>query len=259
MSFVPVETWQEFARETIRINDLDPTYEMLYNARKDYGEAWVARYCLHMLMFYHVGEAEVAAQYEGKDFWEHVERNYDTCKRGTERRHFRGRAGLEAIAGLKPRFLTRPEAVLSAFHAPAYPTLYRGVSEGAKGFGAYFIWKWADYLSCVFDMPIDLSQAYKYMPDQPAKCAKQVWPELSLVESLDKVVQEIQQYLDPFSYSRPCGVSEAETILCMMKGYFITKSHRIGDDLMDKHKALGNSPLRKYLPPMQDLNQWSKP
>lgn len=259
MNCIQVNTWQEFARETIRINDLDPTYEMLRNARKEYGDEWVARFCLHMLMFYHVGEAEVAANLDGVEFWKHVEDNYETCKRGTERRHFRGANGRAAIASLKPAFLTAPGSALRAFYRPAYPDLYRAVAGGATGFGPYFIWKWADYLQCVFDLPIDLTMAHKFMPDEPAKCAKKYWPDLTLKQALDTVVDEIKQYPDPFSKSRPCGVSEAETILCMMKGYFITKSHRIGDDLLDKYKALGDSPLRHYLPPKQDLAQWSRP
>ena len=256
MSCIHVSDWQTFARETIRINDLDPTYEMLRNARKDCGDEWVERFCLHMLMFYHVGEAELAANLVGKDFWDYVEDTYETCKRGTERRHFRGKAGREAIASLKPAFLTDPGSAIRAFYRPTYPELYRAIREGATGFGDYFIWKWADYLQCVFDMPIDLTEAYKYMPSEPAKCAKAFWPDLTLNQALNTVVREIKQYPDPFSKSRPCGVSEAETILCMMKGYFITKSHTIGDDILEKYEQLADSPLQRYLPPKQDLTQW---
>lgn len=259
MNSIIVSDWQTFAKETIRINDLDPTYSMLRNARKEYGDEWVSRFCLHMLMFYHVGEAEVAAHLDGKEFWDFIEDRYEICPRGTERRHFRGKAGRDAIASLKPTFLTRPGSALRAFHRPAYPDLYAVIRGGAKGFGDYFIWKWADYLQCVFDLPIDLSEAHRYMPAEPAKCAKAFWPELTLKQALMKVVREIEQYPDPFSFSRPCGVSEAETILCMMKGFFITKSHRIGDDLLDKYNALGDSPLRHYLPEKQDLDQWSRP
>jgi hypothetical protein len=259
MNSIIVSDWKIFARETIRINDLDPTYSMLVKARDLYGDEWAARFCLHMLMFYHVGEASFAAQLDGREFWEYVEDSYPTCKRGTERRHFRGEAGRASIASLKSKFLTTPGNALRAFHRPTYPEFHRAVQNGATGFGDYFIWKWADYLHCVFEQPIDLSEAYKYMPSEPAKCAKAFWPELTLKQSLDRVVDEIKQYSDPFTNSRPCGVSEAETILCMMKGFFITKSHRLGDDLLDKHKALVGTTLGELLPPVQNLDQWIRP
>ena len=243
--------WKEFATITISTNDLDPTYQMLYHARTEYGDDWVARFCLHMLMFYHIGEAADAAFIEGDKFWEHVQDNYETCKRGTERRHFRGEAGRRSISSLIQASGNAPQGLLARFHSPLYPTLYRNISSALEGFGAYFIWKWADYLDSVFLMPIDYNGALPYMPDQPIKCAKKLWPNQSVEATLSMVVDYISQMDAPPSHTRKCDIPEAETILCMLKGYFITHSHKIGDDIDDKHKALGDDPynLARFLPP----------
>jgi len=250
MSNIVARDWKEFADITIRINDLDPTYEMLWKARKQYGDDWVERFCIHMLMFYHIGEAAIAANYEGQDFWNHVEANYTYTKRGSERRHFRGEAGRAAIRSLKQASGNATQGLLKAFYRPDYPTLYLGVKNGLEGFGEYFIWKWADYLDRIFDMPIDFSNAFPYMPEQPMKCARAMWPDQHPRDTLEMVREYISQYPAPPSGNRPCGIAEAETILCMLKGYFITKSHTIGDDIEDKYAALGQDPygLAKFLP-----------
>jgi hypothetical protein len=213
-----------------------------------------------MLMFYHLGEAVKAAAVGEKHFYEHVQDNYDTCKRGTERRHFRGAAGRASIASIIQAFPASPAAAVRSLHAPLYPTLRANYANRLAGFGDYFIWKAADFTDRIFDLPIDYSQALKFMPNEPIKCAKTVWPDQPVQQTLDMVVEEIKQYPAPPGRDRPCGVSEAETVLCMLKGYFITKTHVIGDDINDKHDDLGDDlyDLAKYLPPKVILTDWTR-
>ncbi len=244
-----VDTWQEFARVTIQHNDLDPTYEMLYKLRAVKGNDWVSRFCLHMLMFYHVGEAEVAAQHEGRQFWEYTRDRYDLTQRGTERRHFRGAAGKASLESLALAAPYRPEDLLQRLARPAYPALYRAFDElGLKGFGAYFRWKAADYLDRVFGHRMSYDEAWRFLPEEPAKCAKLLFPSMSLKQALNTVADHISALPAPPNGDRPCGIPEAETSLCMVKGYFFTKSHVIGDDIADKYKALRGSELAQYLP-----------
>jgi len=47
--------------------------------------------------------------------------------------------------------------------------------------------------------------------------------------------------------------------LCMLKGYFITKTHTIGDDIESKYAQLKNKPeYHQYLPPRQDWSQYER-
>lgn len=253
---IEVSTWQVLARELIRINDLDPTYTLIYNGRAEFGNDWANKFCLHMLMFYDVGEAAKAAIIPHDQFWEYVRDNFSTCKRGIERRHFKTANGRNSIADLcevipDPRF---------AFE------ILRGRNVGEvtekfsiiRGFGAYFIWKACDYLDRCMGMPVDYSNSAKYLPSEPAKAAKAFWPDNTLAQSLQIVADEISQYPAPPTYDRPCGPSEAETVLCLMKGYFITKVHVIGDGILHNYQSLGDDPhnLKRFLPPLVDLNNW---
>jgi hypothetical protein len=253
-----VRTWQEFAREIIRINDLDCTYELMYKARLEYGDEWANKFALHMLMFYHLGEAAEAASKDTSDFWFHVMDNYATCRRGVERRHFRGANGLNSIASLMARFPDPSDAIVQ-LAGSTYLDVRKSL-KGVLGFGDYFIWKVCDYLDRVFGLPVDFSNGVRYMPSEPSKCAKALWPAQTVEATLQMVVEEIQQYPAPPDRGRPCGISEAETVLCGLKGYFITKVHVIGDDILDKYNALLDDPynLRRFLPPLHDLNEWER-
>jgi hypothetical protein len=45
----------------------------------------------------------------------------------------------------------------------------------------------------------------------------------------------------------------------MLKGYFITKTHTIGDDVDSKYEQLSAYPeFLKYLPPKQDWSQYER-
>ena len=95
------------------------------------------------------------------------------------------------------------------------------------------------------------------MPDEPRKCAKAIWPHLSIEQSLIKVRGMMRGLEAPGAPGKECGYAEAETVLCMIKGFFLTKTHTIGDDVDEKHAQLKDHPyLLDLLPPKQDWKQY---
>jgi Alpha-glutamyl/putrescinyl thymine pyrophosphorylase clade 2 len=254
-----IRTWQKFAEVTIETNDLDPMYQMLRGARKLKGDAWVRRFCMHFLMFYHAGESAKAAN-EGWG-WDRYRHEFDHLQRGTERRHFRAAQGFNALKMLIGASETPSEA-FQGMVAGTYSQLARLFSSGRFqrcGFGPYFTWKVLDLQTRVFDYPIDISiaEAMKGLPSEPVIAAERLWPNRPVIESLAAVTQHIQHTVLPFGGMGNCGLQEAETILCMLKGAFITRVHQIGDDIDDKYSALTGYPeLQALLPARVPPNQY---
>lgn len=246
-----IDNWRDFAYVTVKTNDLDPMYEVLVKARAVKGDEWVKRYCMNMLLFYHAGQAYQAA--EEKWTWSYLQYDFHNLLRGTERRYYRGKQGTNALERLVGLGLS-PEAAFDAMWAPTYTGLIKLFSSGkfaGCGFGEYFVWKVLDLQTRVFDREISLSldEAGRYLPNEPKKCAETIWPDKRFTETLSMVVDFISPLELPFGRGGQCGLQEAETILCMLKGAFLTRKHKVGDDIEDKRVALAGTPLVDFLPP----------
>ena len=95
---------------------------------------------------------------------------------------------------------------------------------------------------------LNLSEAVKYLPDEPRKCAAAIWPKRDLRWVLQEVTSWIDDIPAPGHRSRNCSFSEAETILCAING-FRKGSYKFGQDLERRHKELTPFPeLRSLLP-----------
>lgn len=252
-----ISNWRDFAKATILTNDLDPTYVFLYNAKKELGESWATRFAVHYLCFYDLGGAIRAAnQTHDNTFWAYVLGNYREFPRGTERRHSRGELGLGYVTELSKR--GSPQRVWEWMgNSRNYSDLVLRFKMDFQncGFGPYFIWKVLDFQERIWDNPITLSldEAVKYCPNDSRKCAAILWPDKDFKTALTDVTDYISQFLAPPKGDRPCSYQEAETILCMLKGYFITKTHTIGDDVDSKYAQLAHFPeYHRFLPPKQD-------
>lgn len=246
-----INTWQRFAEITIKTNDLDPMYSVIRGLNQTRSRDWMGRFIIYFLCFYDAGGAADAAEnWTDKDFWQRLKYagQVKETKRGTERRHFRGVNALRACATLEsyevsPWYLLENMYGVVHERPPTYAEFYKRMTTRFAGtaMGPYFIWKLYDIFNICLDMPITLSfdEALKYMPDEPRKSAEHFFP--SFEHGLKEVTDYIHQYKHPV---RPglCGLAEAETILCMMKGYFKTKTHVIGDDIHDKTVQLANHP-----------------
>lgn len=261
---IEVRTWQDYATAVIETGELDPVYVMIYNASLVKGQNWAKLFCLHMLMFYHTGEASAAAE-EGPDhFYSHILDQYATLRRGTERRHYRGRNGLDSLQSVRD-YSPHPLDFFDKLHRQQdtpyplkvfiLPTSYLNVRKEfgkMKGFGDYFIWKACDYMDRCLDLPIDYRSGLPYIPAGATKWAAVTRPGVPINTVLHDVAKKICKYPAPGVPSRGCSISEAETVLCGLHGYFVSKSHKIGDDIEHNHKDLGDDlyDLRRHLPPM---------
>lgn len=258
-----ITTWQDFARETVLTHDLDPMYDFLYTAGKaeNKGYDWAYRFALHFFMFYHAGEAIQAASYSNEKFWDYTLNTYDKVKRGTERRHFRSDKGFQATKRIKAKGL--PLSVWMALQRPEYEAMMTNIKRNFIGceIGPYFAWKAMDLLDRGLGLPVylTLAEAAKYMPDEPRKCAATLWPDKPIPWVLEEVKDAIHDLPAPGCPDRNCSFPEAETVLCMLKGYFITKTHVIGDDIAEKHAQLAAFPeYLQFLPPKIDLNDYQR-
>lgn len=264
-----ITTWQRFAEVTIKTNDLDPMYSVIYGLNRSKSRKWMGVFIMTFLLYYDAGQAaEWADRSDGsKDYWDALIATASSTPkwmfRGTERRHMRGeneRKALEKLAsfGVEPWELLMQmyggDLELHHFPPVTYTWLYKNMTTRFSGtqFGPYFVWKLYDIFNVCLGMPISLSfaEALKYMPDEPKKAATHFFPEYSFESALLAVDTEIRKYDHPVVPGRKCGLAEAETILCMMKGFFKTKTHEIGDDIYDKFKQLTGYPeLTALLPP----------
>lgn len=240
-------TYRQFARELVTTGELDPIYTMAYRARAEKGDAWVQRFLMYMLMFYDAKGAAVAA--DAEDFWKHVEATYPTATRGKERRYFRGEAGVASYTSLQLR-----GSAESAFQTPIQARTLPEVRssllrEKIAGFGDYFMLKWADYLANVMLVPIDFSHLPFMLPSPPLKCIKQVFPGVYVKDGLDEITHWVADLPDPFSGTRLCGYSEAETIACAIPSYLIKGRYKMGDDIRKYQEQLKDRPdLLRLLP-----------
>lgn len=255
----PITSLRQFSEVLIQTGEIDPSYCMLYAARfaSIYGEEWVKRFCVAYLLFYHTGTAAKAADHEGAAFWRYLEEAWhDTRSRGPERRHFRGDKSWEALKFCSQYHPRKPEDM---FDTPRLAYNYKQFHAAAAEypqFGDYFIWKWNDFSTCVFDDVRNLEDCARFLPSVPIKALQNVWPDRSWLESFEYLTNLISDIPEPFSMNRRrmCGPQEAETIACSIKGYVLQHPQTyIGYDIHEKHvqleKLLGaDSILSGFLP-----------
>lgn len=226
-------------------------YDFIYNARAYYGKTWSDNFAMYLFLFYDARGA-VEAAYE-PDFWEYVRKVYPTCKRGTERRHFRGAKGLAAIEKLS--HMGSPTVIWLQMHRDTYQELYQNISVCFNGceIGPYFAWKAMDILDRGIDRFVNISlvEALKYLPDSPRKCAKAVYPEYKLEDVLMDIVEWIEDLVAPGNPNRYCGIPEAETIMCAIHG-LQKGSYRFGEDIDRRQVQLAGLPELRFLPKSQD-------
>ena len=266
-----VTTWQRFAEVTIKTNDLDPMYEVIYKLNKTKSRKWMGVFLMTFLLYYDAGQAiRWADHHEGLNgkYWEallELNREFPTVmKRGTERRHMRGeneRKALEKLAsfGLEPWELLMKMDPSPPLVKLSYTDLYNHMTTVFAGtqFGPYFIWKLYDIFNVCLDMPIsmDAHEALKYMPGEPLKVLDYFCEKWNLTRhaALGQFWLEVRNYDHPVLPGRKCSYAETETILCMIKGFFLTKTHVIGDDIQEKFEQLTAYPdIQKLLPSLDN-------
>ena len=249
-------------------------YSVIAGLNKTKPRDWMGRYIMAFLLYYDAGQAaDLADGLTDENFWDRLieleGEGFQKLKRGTERRHFRGAAALKALQNFKNRPINQPWSLLKHMYYgdivsyepqddPTYTELYKRMTNAYSGtqFGPYFIWKLYDIFNVCLDMPITLSldEALKYMPEEPRKAAIAIFGDFQ--RGLIKVADYVNQFDHPVRPGR-CEYAEAETVLCMLKGAFLTRTHTIGDDIYEKRVQLElHSELRELLPPLVPAKEY---
>lgn len=239
--------WRKFARALFALEDADPGYMLLHRAKLSYAQK--LRYVLAWCTYYNPGIAAVASDYQGAEFYAYLRAEYATAKRASERRHFRGKAGLKALADWEREF-PKPEAMIEACFADTYMGVRKNMS-GMTQMGDYFYWKLADIQDTVFGKDVDFTDCEQYMPKVPKQGAAIIHAMLEgtepanlsheeLVEVMDKVTWTVGQYRHPFS-NRRLALQEAETVCCVFK------QHVVGDYKLGFRSAKAFNRLKSVL------------
>ena len=231
LTYDPALPWQKFALQTILTDDLDPVYVAL--SKSDIPEDMLMRWCTAFVTYYHMGIASELCRLKDDDFWQALLKVYDTAPRAAERRHFRGLAGIKAIKQWMNEYKT-PEKFFVACMQPSFMGLLK---KGIPQIGTYFSWKCMDLREAVFGYEVNWSGAEKHMVELPKQGLEIIFPGVKPDVALLKVVNEISWMKAPPRFIRNCGVAEAETIACMIKGYY-KNGKAIGADIVDKRQAL---------------------
>ena len=100
-------TWTKFGKLLFKLEDADPGYLLL--ARANINEDQKKRFMTAWCAFYNPGIAAAASEYTGRKFYDYLRSVYPTAKRASERRHFRGQAGLKALDSWQAQFNNMPD------------------------------------------------------------------------------------------------------------------------------------------------------
>ena len=231
ITYDPTLPWPKFAELTVKTDDLDPVYVGLQ--RCNMPEDMLMRWCAAFVTYYHMGTAGKLCLYEGDEFWTKLWESYDTAPRAAERRHFRGNSGRKAIKQWINTYKT-PEAFFAACMQPSFMKLLK---KNIPQVGTYFTWKCMDLREAVFGYAVDWTGAENHMVTLPTQGLEIIYPGVKPSVALLQVVDNINHLKAPPRYSRACGVAEAETIACMIKGYY-KNGKTIGHDIMEKRRDL---------------------
>lgn len=214
--------WRKFASLMFKLEDADPGYMLLHRANMP--AAQKLRYILAWCTFYNPGLAARASDFQGAKFYEFLRYVYPHAKRASERRHFRGQAGLKALAQWQSLY-PKPEAMIEACFASSYLQVRKNMSHMAQ-MGDYFYWKLADIQDTVMGKPVDFTGCEKYMPKVPKQGADMIG-DLEGLFTLEVIMGIVTHHVGKLDYpvkgGRKLALQEAETVCCVFK------QHVVGD------------------------------
>lgn len=222
------QDWRKFAEVMFKLEDADPGYMLLKRAELD--RATKLRYVLAWCTYYNPGIAAVACQFQGAKFYQYLLSVYPSAKRASERRHFRGQAGLKALAQWQERF-PKPEAMIEATYGTSYLEVRKNMKDMAQ-MGDYFYWKLADIWDTVFDEVVDFTGCEKYMPKVPQQGAqiiatleKHDYHDFYLRPVVEAITNHITNIPYPVKGGRKLALQEAETVCCVFKQHVVGDYH----------------------------------
>jgi hypothetical protein len=211
-------SWQKFAKIMFKLEDADPGYMLLAraNIKDDQKKRFMTAWCA----FYNPGIAAAASEYHGRYFWDYLRSEYPTAKRASERRHFRGNAGLKAMDSWQTMF-PKPEAMVDHMTGSDYFVVAKKAKTVAL-IGDYFVWKFADVQERVFRLPCAFpDEAAAKSPKVPQQGALLIAPEATVLHTYNRIARYLNDagMKSPPWYDRPMNMQEAETVCCVYKQY----------------------------------------
>jgi hypothetical protein len=276
-----------FGKRLLEIGDLDPIYEMLFEAKLPMRT--LERWCMAYWLFYDAGVASEIAEgsaagqpkathpnlTDDERFWKlctaHVAERYGA--RGGYRIHFRGDKAVNAVRVMATRFPSLHDDFYSRFD-PKYGELrFDVVSAFLKTipeFGPAIIFKVCDMLDRVFGLSVDFTgcELSFYKNPLAGGCIVENdrqgnppdrWKgwgttdkRAALGNTLAHLTVAFKGYKAPPTFDRPLGVQEFETILCEYKSY-LGGHYTFGKTTRGVYAALENrgklaKRLSKFLP-----------
>lgn len=228
----PLMTIEEFGRELIASEDLDPIYTMLHRSSLSWEQK--SRWCLAYWCFYHAGVCSYIVEQPEQKFWGLMmdaainDRSRKTWPRGTERRHFRASAAINSVRYMTDNFRSA-SAVVDYFGSGILDLV--GVANrvtSIPAFGPWIAFKVADMMErCLnFQVKFYVGHLYFYKtPIQGAELACEKWtsahlpPREALGYAVSRLQREFKDFMAPPSYNRPVGIQEIETVLCKWKSH----------------------------------------
>jgi hypothetical protein len=246
---VVVRTFEEFIKVDIYSGDSDPVYWALYRSmtHSEFGWEWTTRFAVAMLAYYHMGTALKAADQKNNEFWPFLKAIYPAAPRGSERRHFRGEKGLQALERMEAHS-PNPIQFFSRL-----PSTYKDIKEycayNLTEFGPYFVLKTVDYMDrCMRNQVGGMDALADNLPNEPAKAIKLIYPGLSVAQGFRRMCGRVSLLglrAAP-DFGRPVGPAEVETSLC---GWKTTKykGNWFGADIASKREELSSCGARGQL------------
>lgn len=229
-------TLEAFGEGLIVSRDLDPVYCLFTDNSLSLNRQ--NRLLLAYFMFYDIGTASEISSHTDAAFWHEATSKFKFWRRGAERRHFRGEAGLRAVYELSERFPNPDAAVEYLLAGGTFESVMSRIQEW-RGFGGWIAWKAGDILERT-GYPIASAKAIPPMYEEPRKGAKLYAPDAPFEETVEKLNAYFKRLEAPPRYDRPCGVQEVETVLCKWKSH-MNGHYPLGKDTRELGESIGRN------------------
>lgn len=234
-----IDHWTVFTKRMFTEWDSDPGYAVIQHSGIPRDQQM--RFAIAWASYYNLGIAARASELKGAKFWAYLHVIYTTAQRGSERRHFRGAAGLRALKEWSDRW-PKPETMM-VFMCGGYGGAgsYFDIRKRTKEvylYGDYLTWKVTDLHEVLGFGPLDMTGSEKYSPKTPQQGAHLIhnmdeadmrnWSIATIpsdypADVVSITYAEIARYgriwkIPPRTTNRrPFGIQEAETVCCVYK------------------------------------------
>jgi hypothetical protein len=220
----PVD-WNRFGVFIFDQREADPGYYVMnYLREAGYKQAQLKRFAVAWCAFYNLGIAARASELQGRTFYSLLRDLYPTATRASERRHFRGQAGLKALTQWEETF-PKPEGLADYIMNAEMGHIRERCGHVAQ-MGDYFKWKWGDITEVLTQEPVNFRGFENKSPKVPQQGAALIaeaegqgdWDTQATYRYITRAMrgQDVQSAYAPW---RVFDVQDAETICCVYKQY----------------------------------------